>query len=238
MADFDHMTRCNLYDPFMSDPFLSDPFLETPQLLDKTEDKSPTTSKREGRREGKSSGDENKQLVDQPSSSGGFLSDWGSSKLQPIRNIRVDVLERDKEYVVSADMPGLTKDDMKINISDEGFLTISAERKYERKYEQPSGGGGGSDTTTGMDTDTSKEESNKVPSTTEGKDRSKEKDQAKPSNNWRRIERSYGKVQRSLRLPKNIDVSNVTAKHENGVLNITIPKTEIKKPTAQDINIQ
>ena len=42
-----------------------------------------------------------------------------------------------------------------------------------------------------------------------------------------RVERSYGKVQRSIRLPKNADQKNVTANHENGVLTVAFPKMEI-----------
>jgi len=39
-----------------------------------------------------------------------------------------------------------------------------------------------------------------------------------------RMERSYGAVSRSLRLPPGCDPSKINAKHENGVLKITIPR--------------
>jgi HSP20 family protein len=39
------------------------------------------------------------------------------------------------------------------------------------------------------------------------------------------IERSYGRVQRSVRLPNNADATHPEAKFENGVLEIKIPKT-------------
>lgn len=42
-----------------------------------------------------------------------------------------------------------------------------------------------------------------------------------------RVERSYGKVQRSIRLPKTADQANVSASHENGVLTIKFPKMEM-----------
>lgn len=49
-------------------------------------------------------------------------------------------------------------------------------------------------------------------------------------------ERSYGKFQRSFRLPKNVDKDNIKAEFVNGVLEITIPKTEEAKP--KEINIK
>jgi HSP20 family protein len=39
-----------------------------------------------------------------------------------------------------------------------------------------------------------------------------------------RIERSYGSVSRSIRLPPNADKNNVNASFENGVLTVTLPK--------------
>ena len=43
-------------------------------------------------------------------------------------------------------------------------------------------------------------------------------------------ERSYGRYYRALRLPDTVDVSKVTSNFEGGVLTITLPKAEEKKP--------
>ncbi len=51
-------------------------------------------------------------------------------------------------------------------------------------------------------------------------------------------ERSYGKFQRSFRLPRNVDKENIKAEFVNGVLEITIPKTEESKPKEIDIKIK
>jgi len=53
-----------------------------------------------------------------------------------------------------------------------------------------------------------------------------------------RVERSFGQVQRSLRLPRNVDRSKVAARYENGVLHIDVPKLEEKKQDATPVNIQ
>jgi HSP20 family protein len=44
--------------------------------------------------------------------------------------------------------------------------------------------------------------------------------------NYHFVERSYGTFQRSLRLPYSVDPEQVQARFENGVLNVTVPKTK------------
>ncbi len=46
----------------------------------------------------------------------------------------LDIAETDKEYVVKAELPGVSKDDVKVTFI-EGMLTISAERKEEESKE-------------------------------------------------------------------------------------------------------
>jgi len=45
---------------------------------------------------------------------------------------------------------------------------------------------------------------------------------------YRRIERSYGKFVRRFSLPETIDVEGIDANYKNGVLRLTLPKTELK----------
>ena len=45
---------------------------------------------------------------------------------------RVDISETDDEYIVRADVPGVSKDDIKITIKD-NVLTISGEKKQEKE---------------------------------------------------------------------------------------------------------
>lgn len=47
----------------------------------------------------------------------------------------VDIFEQDGNVVVKADIPGISKDDLNISIS-EGVLTLSGERKKEEKVEK------------------------------------------------------------------------------------------------------
>ncbi len=46
---------------------------------------------------------------------------------------------------------------------------------------------------------------------------------------FRRVERSYGTFRRSFTLPRGVDPSKVEAKFEDGVLTLTLPKSEMAK---------
>lgn len=47
----------------------------------------------------------------------------------------MDVTERDKEYVVKAELPGVKKDDIEVTLQN-GLLTISAEAKQESEEKE------------------------------------------------------------------------------------------------------
>jgi HSP20 family protein len=47
---------------------------------------------------------------------------------------------------------------------------------------------------------------------------------------FRRIERSFGRFHRSVRLPDRVDADRVRATHRDGVLMISVPKAEDAKP--------
>ncbi|MBA0732446.1 hypothetical protein Gogos_016536 [Gossypium gossypioides] len=54
---------------------------------------------------------------------------------------------------------------------------------------------------------------------------------------WHRVERSSGKFMRRFRLPENAKMDHIKASMENGVLTVTIPKLEVKKPDVKSIEI-
>lgn len=56
----------------------------------------------------------------------------------------------------------------------------------------------------------------------------KEKEEEKERNYIRR-ERRYGRIYRRVSLPADVDVENVRASYNNGVLEVIIPKTEKSK---------
>ena len=70
-----------------------------------------------------------------------FKSDWENAFLVPrafatdlVRQPLVDLADNGKEYVVKAEVPGISKDDLSIEISENG-IEISGETKSEQKEE-------------------------------------------------------------------------------------------------------
>jgi HSP20 family protein len=49
------------------------------------------------------------------------------------------------------------------------------------------------------------------------------------------IERQYGRFERSFRLPRTVDTEKVSAKLENGVLNIELPRSDTARPRQVEI---
>ncbi|XP_019199180.1 PREDICTED: 18.1 kDa class I heat shock protein-like [Ipomoea nil] len=105
---------------------------------------------------------------------------------------RIDWKETSEAHIFKADLPGMKKEEVKVEVEDGRVLQISGERSKE------------------------KEEKN---------------------DKWHRIERSSGKFLRRFRLPENAKMDEVKAGMENGVLTVTVPKIEAKKPEVKAIDI-
>jgi HSP20 family molecular chaperone IbpA len=61
-------------------------------------------------------------------------SELGSGRFgRSCHMVDVDVISKLDHYEVHADFPGFTKEDVNIEITDEGFLMLSAERKLEKQ---------------------------------------------------------------------------------------------------------
>merc|ERR1712023_81484 len=142
-------------------------------------------------------------------------------------NMDLDVKHTDKSIEISADLPGVSKEDITIDFdSQKNILTISGERTYEKKYSSPvdensnennsSSSSSSSTTTTTTRTTTSKKSD-------------KNDNKIAMNEKFIRTERSYGKPSRSIRLPQGIDTDTIHASIDNGVLNISIPKPEEKE---------
>jgi HSP20 family protein len=57
-----------------------------------------------------------------------FFSPWGSSP------VRADIRETENEWLIDAELPGVDKKDIQIDLND-GYLTISVERNNEANEE-------------------------------------------------------------------------------------------------------
>ncbi|PKC59850.1 HSP20-like chaperone [Rhizophagus irregularis] len=101
----------------------------------------------------------------------------------------IDVHENDNEFLVNAELPGLNKDQINIDVRDNALI-ISGETKKDQKYEK-------------------------------GKTLIQE--------------RSYGSFTRSISLPPNVKAEDITAKFEDGLLELKLPKSA---PTGKKITIE
>lgn len=150
-----------------------------------------------------------------------FLSpasrDTGEGPASAVWRPVVDIHEDDNGYIIEAELPGMSKDQVSINYQD-GVLTLSGERRYARE-EEPGR--------------TEEEESGKVQTgrtNGNGNGHSKEK-----GISCHRMERFYGKFYRSFSFPSAVDPDNINAKFDGGVLTVTVPKAEVVKPRRIEI---
>jgi HSP20 family protein len=97
---------------------------------------------------------------------------------------RMDMRDTKDNIELSAELPGMKKEDIKITYEN-GLLTISGERKREEK-----------------DGD----------------------------HNYYCIERRFGSFSRSVKLPIEVQADKIKANYNDGILHLTLPKAEARKP--------
>lgn len=95
---------------------------------------------------------------------------------------KADIIENEKSFEIHLAVPGMTKDDFKIDLKG-NELTVGGERKR------------------------TKEGNGKYFSS---------------------FQTEYGSFSRTFVLPEQVDVENIGAKYENGMLQLTVPKDEKK----------
>ncbi|KAD3336443.1 hypothetical protein E3N88_31962 [Mikania micrantha] len=115
-----------------------------------------------------------------------------SNETSALVNARVDWKETPEAHIFKADLPGIKKEELKVEVEDGNVLQIFGERNVE------------------------KEDKN---------------------DKWHRVERSSGRFTRRFRLPENAKMEEVKAAMENGVLTITVPKTEAKNTDVKSVEI-
>ncbi|RXK06629.1 Hsp20/alpha crystallin family protein [Halarcobacter bivalviorum] len=117
-----------------------------------------------------------KQIKDLEKSFYAYPNSESVNGFVPVVNTR----EGESAYHIDVDLPGVKKEDIKVDINKD-VLTISGERKTKEEI--------------------------------------KEED-------YYKVETSFGKFTRSFTIPENIDIENIEARSDNGVLEIIIPKKE------------
>ena len=104
----------------------------------------------------------------------------------------VDIYEEGDNIVLKSELPGMSKEDLDINLTDD-TITISGEKKKEEKIEKK---------------------------------------------NYYRLERSFGSFKRSFALPSDVKSDKAKASFKDGILQVTIPKSDEAKKKEKKIKIE
>ena len=110
---------------------------------------------------------------------GFFVRPVGFETEDPVRRMKIEVTEANGEYKVLAELPGVKKENIQVNI-DGDQVSITAETRAERD--------------------------------------------AKEGERVLHSERHFGKVSRAFRLGQEVDEAKASARYNDGVLELTLPK--------------
>jgi HSP20 family protein len=66
----------------------------------------------------------------------------------------------------------------------------------------------------------------------------KKQEKEEKEENYHLIERSYGSFVRSVRLPKEVQSEKINASYKNGILRVTLPKSEEAKKKEIKIKVE
>jgi HSP20 family protein len=113
-------------------------------------------------------------------------------KVEFPRNIPIDIAESVKDLILRAELPGFSKDEVKLKVTPT-TIDISAERK---------------------------------------------KVSIEKRENFYKQERAYGTARRIMTLPEEVKTEGVKAKFENGILEVVMPKREVKKKDEKEIKVE
>jgi len=63
----------------------------------------------------------------------------------------------------------------------------------------------------------------------------KKEEEVSENTGYHRVERRYGQFERRIRLPNYVDTAKIDASYDNGVLKLTLPKTEFARAKSIEI---
>ncbi|MBN2378296.1 Hsp20/alpha crystallin family protein [candidate division WOR-3 bacterium] len=121
-----------------------------------------------------------------------FFGNWPGEEYKGFWAPAVDVEETKDSIYVRVEIPGMKKEDIKIQAAGD-TLVISGERRHS----------------------------------------SEEKDR-----HFHRVERAYGKFQRALQLPVEVQSDKAKATYKDGILEVSFPKSEKAKAREIEIDVK
>ena len=191
-----------------------------------------------------------------------FGDEWlALSQYKRMSTPAVNVIENDNDYTVEVAAPGMTKEDFHIDVTADNELVISLEKRSETKSQesepaQARGDKPAYDAEMGKTPENEYKHSENRESAHHSANTAQTTSQTtaqtsapaartsanKPAKNghYLRREFSYSSFRQSFTLPESIERDKISAKMENGVLRIEIPKktTAAATPTTRCIEIK
>lgn len=119
-----------------------------------------------------------------------FMRSFRTQGDDDMRSLTCDVDETDDEFLITADLPGVKKDDVSIEVNGRNLI-IHAERH---------------------------------------------RDESGETRHRHFTTRYFGSYERSVYLPDNVDKDEISASFHNGVLEISMPKTEAEQSNQIEIS--
>lgn len=121
-----------------------------------------------------------------------YFFDFNDSNLEGLEP-KIEVVENKKAVNVVAELPGIKEDDIDLTISEDGYLTISGEKRHTKENE---------------------------------------------SDDHYFSEISYGMFKRTIPLPWDLDFQAADADYDDGVLTVSIPKSQNEKQKYKKISVK
>jgi len=118
------------------------------------------------------------------------MNSWLEEGAVSVMSPAVDIYEKDDKLVFEAELPGIDKDKIKVDVKGH-LLTLSGERSSE--------------------------------------------DESKENGHYRR-ERTFGKFERTFKLPFEVSEEHIDASYKDGVLKLIVERPEEQKPKQITIN--
>ena len=147
---------------------------ETPIVMGTESNETQEEAKEENKRTENRLSDIVSSIRDKQEELGKSLSDYTSSIQKPL----ADIMETETSFIIITDLPGVKKDDIDIDISED---SIDITAKFEDEINEKGA-------------------------------------------NYIKKERNYGETKRSISLPAKINIKGATARFNDSILTVTLPK--------------
>jgi HSP20 family molecular chaperone IbpA len=164
------------------------------------------------------------------------MKDFSNQSLEcEPRNYRqawADLRENEKEFQIAVEIPGVSKEDISLEVLDNGHLVIKAEKTQNKESKNLLDDANSTEEEVCCSTE---ELENNCECTTDCECNEPCTCQPGKAHRYSRL-KSYSGFYKTIRLPESADLKNISANHKDGILKISIPKIPTEK-RKRSINI-